>query len=302
MVSTYRKPALWGGIYILMLLSLLTPLSIITIHILIVPLVILFAVADRVPAFITVAIIMLLSAFILPGIGTFLSLLTLFYLTPAALMARFYRKDQNAGQAILAGIVSFIALILGLLVILSIFQFNLSEFMSTALKGDASLLAMLTNLFGADYIDQAIELLVLMVPLTIIIFSVYTVVLSHWVSRKVLTRYYLAIPKLKPMKEWKLPKSLIWYYLILLLLEMFFVFEKGSAVYVILLNAVPLLTYVIALQGIGLLYYIAEVKGWNRALPIVGIVLLPIMPQLISWVGVLDLAFPVRSKLAAPKD
>ncbi len=295
--STLRLPLIWGGIYVAMLLSLLTPLSLITLHIMMVPLVVMLVIADRVKALIVIGVIVIALALFLPGLGTFLSLLTIFYLVPAGAMAIYYRRDQNTGQAIIAGIVAFIAIILGLLLILSIFRFNLNTFMADTLKDNEAVMVWLSAMVSAENIDRAIYMITLMAPLMIIIYSVYTTVLAHWISRKLLARYQVNIPKLKPMKEWKLPKSIIYIYLVLLLLEFFFVFEMDSVVNVILLNAVPLLTYAIALQGIGLLYFIADHKGWNRALPIAGIVLLPFIPQLISWIGVADMAFPVRSKL-----
>jgi len=289
---------IWGGIYIAVLLSLFTPLSLITLHILLVPLVVLLVLSDRLKALIVIGAIVAASALLLPGIGTFFALLTLFYLIPAWAMSVYYRRDRNAGQAIIAGIVAFIAIILVLLLILSIFQFNLNEFMASSLKDNEAVMMWLTALVSMENIDKAIYMITLMAPLMIIIYSVYTTVLAHWIGRKLLVRYQIDIPKLKPMKEWKLPRSMLYMYLVLLLLEFFFVFEMGSAINVILLNAVPLLTYAIALQGIGLLFAVAEAKGWNRALPIAGIVLLPLMPQLISWIGVADMAFPLRSKLA----
>lgn len=298
MASSIGRTVLWGGIYLLMLFSIMTPLNVLTLHVLLVPLLILLVVSDPMKSIMGIVALLIFPFLVLGGAGLFLSLLTLFYLLPAAAMAWQYRKEAGPGSAIIAGIVAFIAVILALLLISYSLSFNLSDFMASAIKQDPVLMPMLLSIIGSEAeIDRAIRFIVSLIPATIIIFSVYTTVAAHWLGRKLLSRYDKPVPKLKPMKEWRLPRSIIWYYLILLLLDLFFAFQPGSTMEVMLLNALPLLSYALALQGVGFLFYTADAKGWNRVLPVAGLVLVPFIPQLIAWIGVLDMAFPLRSRM-----
>lgn len=298
MASSTGKTVLWGGIFLLSLLSVITPLGIVTLHFLLVPLLVLAVISKRVAFALTFAGVLILPWLLLGGVGSFLSILALFYLAPALAMARQYRKEAGSASAVFAGVIAFIAVILIVLLVAYAFRFNLADFTEDALKSEASLMAMMESLFSSeDNVEKAIGILIDMIPVTIIFFSVYTTVLAHWLGRKLLSRYWKPVPRLTPMKDWRLPKSMIWYYLILIILDIFIEFELGSTMNVILLNAVPLLTYALALQGIGFLFFTADAKGWNRAMPITGIVLMPFFPQLIAWIGVIDTAFPLRSRM-----
>jgi uncharacterized protein YybS (DUF2232 family) len=81
---------------------------------------------------------------------------------------------------------------------------------------------------------------------------------------------------------------------IVLLLNMFIVMDAGSTLSIIVLNSHPLLTYAFALQAVCFLFFVVDVKGWKPILPIVALILLLFMPGLFAWIGVIDVAFPLR--------
>jgi uncharacterized protein YybS (DUF2232 family) len=96
-----------------------------------------------------------------------------------------------------------------------------------------------------------------------------------------------------------LPKSFIWIYVIALVLEMF-AKDTKSTVFTLVLNLLPLLSTAFAIQAIAFLFFVAHAKGWNKVLPILGIVLLLVFPPaffLLSLLGVFDVAFPVRDRI-----
>lgn len=298
LASSTGKTVLWGSLFLLTILSVLSPLNLITVNVILIPLLVMATLSDRIRFAIVFAAIVILPALLFGGYGLFISLMALFYLPPALAMASQYKKEAGAGAAVLAGIIAFIATILAVLLIAFAFRFNLADFITDALTTDKALMSLLETLLGTQAnVDDALKVLIAMIPVTIIFFSVYTTVVAHFFARKLLSRFWRPVPKLKPMKEWRLPRSIIWYYLILLIAELFIGFKAGSTMYVVLLNAVPLLTYALALQGVGFLFFTADAKGWNRALPVFSLVLLPFFPQLIAWVGVIDMAFPLRSRM-----
>lgn len=296
------KTILWGALFALTLLTILTPIGLLTIHVLLVPLLVMATVSTRLRFALTFAAVVIVPVILFGPGGWFLSLLALFYLPPALAMASQYRKGAGAGAAVIAGIVAFIASFLLLLLVAYSFRLNITEMFTDSLRTDKALMTLFESMFNSpELIDKAIEMLIGMIPFMLIVVSAYTAVLGHYVARKLLTAYWKPVPRLRPMKDWKLPKSIVWYYLIALLLDMFFRFEPGSTMYVIMLNAVPLLTYALALQGVAFLFFVADRKGWPRALPMISFVLVAIFPQLVAWLGVIDVALPLRSRMS-PKE
>lgn len=293
-----RGMALWGVIYLLLLLSLITPLGVLTVHFILIPLMVMFVIFDLKRFVAVYAGVLIILVVILRDLGLLLSIVSLFFLVPAAAMGRQYRKGAASGTAVSTGVIAFIAVLLIMLLVSTAQGVNFTEEISDYIHSDPSLMALMKSIFTTDEnIDKAIDMMNSMVPMMMITFAVYYSVITHWLGRKLLSKLWKPVPKLKPMKEWMLPKSLVWYYLIVLVLELFVRMDTGAVISVILLNSVPLLTYAFALQGIGFLFFVVDAKGWNRALPIICIVLLPLIAQLLAWVGVLDAAFPLRKRM-----
>lgn len=301
MSSEWGKTLLWTGMHILLLLSLVTPLGFVTTHFLLIPLLVAFVVSDVRKFAIVYAAMIGLLMLVLGGAGLLLALFSLFYLVPAALMGRQYRKGASPGVAVISGILGVIGAALLALVVFYAAGFNIADGFKAYLRSDAGTLELMTQILGSEEeLDLTIKLMVDMIPMMIITFAVYTTLLAHWLGRKILTRGGIEVGRLKPMKEWRLPRSLVFLYLIVLILELFVSVEPGSTLSVILINASPLLTYAFAFQAAGFLFFLADLRGWNRALPIASIVLMPVpgLAQLFAWLGVLDVSFPIRERIA----
>jgi uncharacterized protein YybS (DUF2232 family) len=294
---TAKRMVIWGVLYFLMILSLITPLGLLTIHVIMIPPLLLFVMLDvKRFALIYAGIVAILLVLLGSG-GAVLALLSIFFLVPVAAMGVQYRKGASSGSAVTSGIIALIAALLLLLLISSALGANVTEEFTQLIKSDPYTMAMITDLLNSEQkIELFIEVMKSLIPMMIIAFAVYYTLITHWLGRKLLSRMWQPVPKLKPMKEWMLPKSMVWYYLIIVIMDMVMRMDTGSVISVIVLNSLPLLTYAFALQGIGFLFFVADAKGWNRALPIVGIVLLPFVAQLLAWLGVFDVAFPLRRR------
>src|SRR5690606_4054561 len=120
-------------------------------------------------------------------------------------------------------------------------------------------------------------------------------VITHTISRRLLNWLGIEAPSLPPIHEWRLPRSLVWYYLIVLFLN--FITQPESALYTFILNLYPILLITFAVQGIAFYFYWAHEKGRGRVIPIMGAILCLLFPPLMymtSLVGVFDTAFPLR--------
>lgn len=301
MTAAIRNSFILGGIHALALLSVLTPFGLVSWQLQMIPL-IAWMVLVPVKLFAPVYLGLLLLLQLFPGgMGMVFAVVSLLFLPASAVMAWQYRKQTGPYQTVAAGALTWIGVMLVLFAGLFVMQTDLAGAMEERLLSDPFLGPMMPALFGSEEnVYLAIRLLIDAIPMAIIVFSVYQAMLSHWLGRKILNRFWRPVPRMKPMKDWRLPRAFVWYYLLVLILDIIIPFKAGSLPSVILLNAMPLLTYALAIQGIGFLFFLADAKGWNRALPITAIVVIILIApvvQLVAWLGVMDLAFPLRDRL-----
>lgn len=301
MTAAIRNSLLLCGIHAFLLLSVLTPFGLVSWQLQMVPL-IAWMVLTPAKAFVPAYIGLLLLLQLLPGgLGLVFGIVSLLFLPASAVMAWQYRKQAGPFQTAAAGALAWIGVLLVLFALLFAMRLDLAAVMEETLLADPLMGPWMQAMFGSgEQAYRAIRLLVDAIPMAIVMFAVYQAVLAHWLSRKILTRFWRPVSRMRPMKDWRLPRSLIWYYLVILLLDLVIPFEAGSLPSVLLLNAMPLITYAMAVQGIGFLFFLADAKGWNRALPIaaiVAVILIAPVVQLVAWLGVVDLAFPLRDRL-----
>jgi uncharacterized protein YybS (DUF2232 family) len=294
-----KNMIIWGVLYLLMLFSLITPFGLITINLMMIPLLVLFVMLDiksffTIYAGIAAVLIIGLGLVGLINLGIVLVFISMLFLIPSVAMGVQYRKGASSAPAVTTGILALVGVMLLILLLTTALGVNISEEFTELLKSNSSFMSTLNNMYSTDNVDAFIEVMISMIPMMMIMIAVYYTLITHWLGRKLLTRLWKPVPKLKPMKEWMLPRSMVWYYVIVLVLNMFVVMDTGSTLSVIILNSHPLVTYAFGLQAVGFLFFVADIKGWNRALPIVALILLLFIPSLLAWIGVIDVAFPLR--------
>lgn len=294
----------WSVATILLLLSVITPLSIITFCLLMIPVIVQFVKLDTKRFLLhygaSLAIVYVLTSSVLGGwAGILLVSMSLFFLPPVIQMGNLYKKRAPARSVLTIGTVTLLAELLLSLVVSYMFGLNLIDKIKQFMQESINTLPdQLKGMLALDQ-DLLIQLMSQMLPLYMIGISLVLVVIAHWLSRKILNRSGEAIPAFKPMREWMLPRSFVWYYMIALFME-FFVKDTNSIFFTILINLLPLLTAAFAIQALAFLFFVAHTNRWNRTLPIAGIVLLLIFPPayfIFSMLGVFDVAFPIRERM-----
>lgn len=109
----------------------------------------------------------------------------------------------------------------------------------------------------------------------------------------------MAPAKLLPFREWKLPQSIVWYYLIVIVLGMMNL-EKGSLPYLAVINLSALLQLLLIIQGLSFVYYFFHKKGFSIGFPItitVFTIFIPYLLQLVRILGIIDLGFALRGRI-----
>ncbi|OGX61729.1 MAG: hypothetical protein A2189_05435 [Paenibacillus sp. RIFOXYA1_FULL_44_5] len=295
-----------GSIYLAMLLFSLTPLIVFIMSFIMIPVVMLYVKLSKKSFWIYNVIILLLVNVVTYGIGmgaagTYLTLMSLFFLIPSVVIGHFYKSKTPAKNVVVAGGLVLLGEVVLLLLFISLSGVNVTMDMKEMVQQSmATLPVEVQNAFSKDVMNGFVDTVVKMLPLYMIWFSTYFITVTHWVSRRLLNKRGESIPGLKPIREWKLPGSLIWYYIGAIILDFFFVHNTDSTLYMILINLLPILMFVFSLQAISFFFFLAHVKGRGRGLPITALVLMLIFPplqQIFALLGMFDIAFPIRERL-----
>lgn len=289
------KSIMWGVIYLLLLLSIMIPpISIVTIHLFMVPLVVLYVLLEP-RGYILLMIPLLLIAFVLLGpFGSVVVGLTLFFMVPSVAMGHLYKRNTSAGTVITAGVVVLLGELLLALIIASLLGASpRSIIASIAQDSIANVQSLFPEQFANVTADDIAGMMTQLLPLYMIIFSLYYIWVTHGISRFSLRRSGVTVPGLRPVKDWMLPKAVVWYYLVALLLDFFVRKDGHSTISMVLLNSIPLFMFIFGIQAIAFFFFLADHKGWSRLLPIAMVLPVFLFPPL-SIIGVLDVAFPIR--------
>ncbi|WP_088104591.1 YybS family protein [Halalkalibacter urbisdiaboli] len=147
------------------------------------------------------------------------------------------------------------------------------------------------------------DMLVYLAPVMIILMGLILAVITITLATLILRRLGHEVKGLPPFREWRFPKSFLWYYLIVMVIAMIGV-EEGTTLFLIIWNLYPLLEMILAVQGFAVIFYYCHYKKMNKALPILivfaAFILSPLL-YLIRILGIIDLGFDLRNRLTSQK-
>ncbi|RXZ83844.1 DUF2232 domain-containing protein [Paenibacillaceae bacterium] len=297
-MKTGLKSLLWSGAALVLLLSVMVPvLNVLAFTLIMVPFVMLFTLLPK-KVYALHVIPVFVIAYVLLGPASLV--LGLFFLVPSIVMGHMYKRQAQARTVLTVGILTVLAqFLLEIILFQAAFNISLTAEMSNIIRAYFEQIDS-QNLLPAnwtnEFIDMFIRTLIQSVPYALIAVSFVLAVVTHAISRRTLRSHGFDTPGLKPAKEWMLPKILVMYYLVAIVLEMFISSTDDSFMAVVLINLIPLLRLAFTIQSIGFFFFLAHQKGWNRAVPILLTVPVLLFPPL-SLIGVLDIAFPIRKSL-----
>ncbi|BDH63790.1 membrane protein [Lysinibacillus sp. PLM2] len=112
----------------------------------------------------------------------------------------------------------------------------------------------------------------------------------------ILKRLKVEVPKFSAFKDLQMPKSILWYYLIVLTINLFVRPEIGTTLYVIILNFSMILWVLLTIQGLSFIHYFLD-KKFNVSTFVKVLVTIMAMPiySFVILIGIFDLGFNIRS-------
>ncbi|MED1443193.1 YybS family protein [Aeribacillus composti] len=150
-----------------------------------------------------------------------------------------------------------------------------------------------------EQMNEQFDLLMNLLPSMFVIVSFMLAVIIHILNIGIIKRLKLNVGTITPFRDWKFPKSIIWYYLIATLL-MLINLPKESFLNIALYNIVFVLQTVLLIQGFSFIFYFCHVKKLSKAVPVlivIGTFILPILLYPVRILGIIDLGFNLREKI-----
>lgn len=153
-----------------------------------------------------------------------------------------------------------------------------------------------------DQLKQAFDMMEMTMPANITI-SVF-VLAFMWilVLLPLLNRLKVEVPKFPPFRDMRLPRAILWYYLIVLSINLFIQPEYGSAFYVVMLNLSMILWVLLTVQGISFLHFVIDAFHYPRFLKVLATIVAIPMYSFIVLVGIIDLGFNLRKWVKAKSE
>lgn len=112
-----------------------------------------------------------------------------------------------------------------------------------------------------------------------------------------LKKLKIKVPKFSKFNNFRLPKVVLWYYLIVSVLTLFVSYEVGSFGYIAGANALLILRALIFLQGVSFIHYYFHVRKYPKWTAILATCLAVPLNTFTIILGVLDLGFNLRGFL-----
>ncbi|QNR67558.1 DUF2232 domain-containing protein [Paenibacillus sp. LX16] len=295
----------WSVIYLLLLLTLLTPLRIITVFLLIVPGAVLFS-SLPFKGFLVHVIPVL---FIIALLDVYSLLPAIYFLIPSIMMGRIYKKGGPAFQALMTGMGIILAELLVVLFIATYsFGFDLSQYLRDQAAISASIVQqvlsanpMFSNMnWTAEDTQKLGTMLIGKIPYVLIMTSFILAVITHALARPALSSLDVPVRKMKPAREWRLPRALIWYYLLAIVIEWIAGSSDSSWIQMVSISMLPLIHACFIIQTIGFVYFWTHSRKMSPVIALL-LSLVVLVFQPLRIIGIIDLAFPLREAITRSK-
>ncbi|MFC3886316.1 YybS family protein [Bacillus songklensis] len=254
------------------------------------------------------AFLFLIGSLFLTGLfGTIMLLpITFAFGSSGIVMGQLYTQQKNRYIVLLGGTVVFSVNLVLLFVITSVFaNINMLNELQIAfeksLKTSQEMLDSLgqsPNEQALKQFEAALKTIPYLLPSVLAMSGFVLAFITKWIATPILRKLGYRIEKFPPLREFKLPKSILWYYLLVMIVS-FVRMEQGSFLYIAVLNLATILQLLIVAQGYSLVFYYFHNKSFGKWLSILVVIITlsqPFLLQFIRILGIIDLGFDLRNQ------
>lgn len=153
-------------------------------------------------------------------------------------------------------------------------------------------------------IEEQMEMFIDLLPSSLAIMGILMAFISQWLSYRVIHRIERTELKFPPFRKFNLPTSIVWFYFIILILS-FFDLSQDNALYLIVINAIAILTVILIIQGFSFVFFYAHYKKVSKIIPIIFVIISFIFPFILLFfirlLGIIDIGFSLKKRVSKSK-
>lgn len=145
-----------------------------------------------------------------------------------------------------------------------------------------------------DNLTAMLNTLEMTIPASITLAMLLFALLFMAVNLPILKRLKVDVPKFAKFSELRLPRSVLWYYLIALSINLFVRPEPDSALAIIMLNVSMVLWVLLTVQGISFIHYVLDCYKQPKFLKVISTLVAIPFYSFVVLIGIIDLGFNAR--------
>ncbi|MEH7386155.1 YybS family protein [Bacillus sp. JJ1521] len=291
---------------VLLLVALYVPLlGIVLLFFLPVPF-ILFTVRYRVKP----SLLFILIAFLLSGLfGSVIGILhTLMFGITGILLGELINRGRSGIELFLGSCLSYLfSIVLLYVTAIVVLQIDVIDMIRESSRESFAMAESIMRATGGDVnteaikqLEDSIDMMQYMIPSMFVLIAMFLAFVTVVAMKPVLVRLQVKMNPFPPFREITFPKSILWYYLLILLFS-FVELDKGTFGYTAFLNLFFVLQMLMVIQGLSFIYYFCHQKRIPKAVPIVLTILTPFLLYIIRILGIIDLGFQLRQRIREKK-
>jgi uncharacterized protein YybS (DUF2232 family) len=233
---------------------------------------------------------------------------TLTFGVAGIVLGSMYKKQKRPTEILLAGTIAYIVILVVLYVVsVQFFEYNFIKEMQSMMMQSINMAEQFMKAAGMQIDEKQLKqmkqlpkLIGYAVPAMVIVGALIMSWLTILIASPILKRLRFQVQPWPPFRDINLPKSVLVYYVIFVIVATFVKMEEGSYLYTVLLNLNLIFPLLMAIQGFSFIAFFSHQKGYAKAIPIVIFILsffVPILFSLVSFLGIIDLGVSLRKRI-----
>lgn len=254
-------------------------------------------------------VVSLVLSFLLTGL--YYGLFAVFFLISGFAMGYALRLKKSSFAVLLAGsLANIVVLLIYFAGAVVLFHFNPIDSLKSMMNQSLDMAQKISPVLNEDtkkafeFYRSQISYIGYLAPSLLVVLSIVYAFLIELICLPILRRLRVVVPKWLPFRLWHFPRSLIWYYLVALVIMLFGHLSQGNGLFIVVINVVFILDVLLIIQGLSFVFYFAHEKSLPLVIPIlIAIVSLAVsfLLQFIRILGIIDLGFNIRERLKTKK-
>ncbi|HDX9587337.1 TPA: YybS family protein [Bacillus pseudomycoides] len=233
---------------------------------------------------------------------------TLMFGITGIILGHMYKKKKSVIEILMVGtLVYLVSFVLLYIVSVQFFNIDIVKQMQDMFKQSMEQSEKFMKMAGASVnegqlaeLKKAVNTIGMLLPTVLAMASLFSSWITILIANRVLKRLKYTAVSWPKFRDIQIPKSVVWLYVVIILLGSFTKIEAGSYVEMVFLNLSTIFTFLLLLQGFSFLAFFTNAKGYTKAVPIltfVGGLFVPVLFPLMTILGIIDLGFLLRSKV-----